>query len=91
MTIGARGLTTSLVLLLLCLGACTPSQQQQWRTARDNTLGWFGVARKPAVAQTQPQPVPATAARPADDEPVPSAAPRAPVETEIVPPPAGRS
>jgi hypothetical protein len=91
MTIGARGLTAGLLLLMLCLGACTPTQQQQVRTARDHTLSWFGFARKPEVARgTAPAQAPATAAYPPDDqEPVPNAAPRTPVETEGVPPPAG--
>ena len=57
MTRVARGLAATL-LLMVCLGACT---QQQMRSARDNTLGFFGVARKPAVARvteppTAPQP-----------------------------------
>lgn len=89
MAIGARGLTASLLLLLLFLGACTAGQQQQMRTARDRTLGWFGLAHKPEVAHGTGA-APATAAYPPDDqEPVPSAAPRTPVETEGVPPPGG--
>ncbi len=89
MSVGARGLATT-VVVLLCLGACS---QQQWRSTRDNTLGFFGIARKPAVAKvSEPPPAPAAPVAPAaEEEPVPSAAPRTPVETEgVAPPPGGR-
>jgi hypothetical protein len=92
MTTVARGLTATVLLLAVCLGACT---QQQMRSARDSTLGFFGVARKPAVARVTEPPPPPPAAAPApapEQEPVPSAAPRTPVETEgVAPPPGGRS
>jgi hypothetical protein len=77
-------------VLCLALGSCT---SQQMRNTRDNTLSFFGLARKPAIAhEAAPAPAPPAAVPAAEDEPVPSAAPRTPVETEgVAPPPsAGR-
>jgi hypothetical protein len=85
------------LVLALALGACSiQQQQQQMRTARDNALGLFGFNRKPPATVRAPDPKPAAPAAPEmakeEDEPVPVAAPRAPVETERVsPPPGGRT
>jgi hypothetical protein len=77
MTIGARGLT-AIVTLALCLGGCT---QQQMR--------FFGFSRKPEIAKVAaPPPAPTAPTAGPEDEPVPVAAPRVPVETETVAPPA---
>jgi hypothetical protein len=91
MTIGSRGLGRSMLrgaglCLLLVLGACT----------RDHKLDLFGWVRSPAVARqgqpAGPPPAAAAATPAADDEPVPVAAPRAPVETEgVAAPPSMRS
>ncbi|MEJ0067534.1 MAG: hypothetical protein WDO24_00875 [Pseudomonadota bacterium] len=90
MTIGSRGLGRSMLrgvvlCLALALGACT---SQQMRNSRDNTLSFFGLARKPAVARDTAPGLssPSVAVPAADEEPIPSAAPRAPVETEGVTP-----
>jgi hypothetical protein len=73
-------------LALLALGACT---SQQTRDA----LGFFGLSRtKPTVTRTEPAPPAPAPAKPAEeDEPVPVAAPRIPVETDRVAPPQGGS
>ncbi len=74
--------------LLLTLGACSSSQ---YRSARDNTLVFFGMKSRPAVARTGEPPKAEPASTPVpEDEPVPVAAPRAPVETEGVTPPPGK-
>jgi hypothetical protein len=76
--IGARGLT-AILMLALCLGACTPQQMR-----------YFGFSRKPEVAKVAaPAPAPAAPTAAPEDEPVPVAAPRVPVETERMAPPAG--
>jgi hypothetical protein len=90
MAMRARGLASPFLIscLVLGLGACN---SHQWSMARDNTLGAFGFARKPAVARDVPAPAAPTpvAVPAAEDEPVPAAAPRTPVETERVAPPPG--
>ncbi len=89
MAIRVRGLAVSAAILCLMVGACT---QQQYRSARDNTLSFFGVSRKPAVAKAgEPEkaPPPPAATPAVEEEPVPNAAPRTPVETEGVAAPAG--
>ena len=81
MTNGARGMSWAVALsCALWLGACSQS-----------TLARLGLARKPAVAnQSAPaQAAPPAAALPDDQEPVPAAAPRVPVETQRVAPPPG--
>jgi hypothetical protein len=86
---GAAGFFPGLVLValaLLALGGCTSQQSQ-------NTLGFFGLSRKPAVARTvePPKPPPPAATPAPEEEPVPVAAPRIPVETDGVAPPPGGS
>lgn len=83
---GPVGFFPVLLVLALGLGACTS------QSTRD-ALSFFGLSRKPAVARTTepPKPPPAPAAPAEEDEPVPVAAPRIPVETDGVAPPPGGS
>jgi len=82
---GSAGFFLVLLVLALGLGACT---SQGTRDA----LSFFGLSRKPAVARTTepPKPPPPAPVAPAEEEePVPVAAPRIPVETDGVTPPPG--
>jgi hypothetical protein len=79
MTSGARGVCWAVALCCaLGLSGCSQSM-----------LARFGLARKPAVAGPATPTPPAASAAPDEQEPVPSAAPRTPVETERVAPPPG--